>query len=236
MSRWRFPVSYLAAMAAISIGLNLGMACKKERPGRGSRDRQAQSQKNKGGGAKRGASKSPRSRGRNSSESSAKRSLSYPSLESIHLDVPKGWSRYLVKDPTIGLRASYRLPGVLPDSDDVLVLLEHVPGIKGREQAMIAGWFGQELVLAGSVPTAEEMNLHEVRAGEITVTIAEMVGARRRVGASSAESPAVRHMVIVAILDHPNGPHVVRAGGPARSLRRWHKSVLTYINSVRIAP
>ena len=236
MSRWRRPAFYLAAMAALSIGLGLGVACKKEQSGRGSRGRQAQSQKDKGGGAKRGASKSSRSRGRNRRAASATNVLTYPLLESIKLDVPKGWSRYYVKKPTTGLRASFRLPGVGPDSDDGLVLLEHAPGIKGREQAMIAGWFVQELALPRSIPTAEEMNIREVRAGEITVTMAEMVGPRRRIGAPPSDLPAVRHMVIIAILDHPNGPHVVRAGGPAQSLRRWHKSILTYINSARIAP
>ena len=169
-------------------------------------------------------------------EESPKRVAMYPPLESIQLDVPKGWGRYYVKQPTAGLRASYRLPGASPDSEGVIVRLDHVPGIKGREQAMLAGWFGAELVLSRSVPTAAEMNLREIRAGEITITMAEMAGPRKHIGASPSKSPPVRHVVIIAILDHPNGPHLVRAGGPAQGLKKWQHSVMTYINSVRMAP
>lgn len=236
MSRRRFPVLYTAAVAALAIGMALGVACKKEskHSGRGSRDRQAQSQKNKGGGAKRGGAKSARSRNRGGRGASAKHTLTFPPLESIQLEVPKGWSRYYVKEPTTGLRASYRLPGVSPDSEDVIVRLDHVPGIRGREQAMLIRWFWQELVFSGSAPTAEAMNIHQVPLGGITVTIAEMVGARRRDSGSRTEDPPVRHMVVIAILNHPDGPHVVRASGPAQSLRKWYKSILTYIRSARL--
>ncbi|MCH7721353.1 MAG: hypothetical protein IH988_10270 [Planctomycetes bacterium] len=238
MSRWRRPAFYLAAMAALSIGLGLGVACKKEskHSGRGSRERQAQSQKNKDGGARRGGANTARSRNRGGRRESAKKAVSYPPLESIQLVVPKGWHRYPVKEPTGGLRASYRLPGALTDPGDVLVLLEYVPGIRRHEQAMLIKWFGKELALTHSVPTAEAMKVREVPLGKMTVTIAEMSGKRRRAGGSRTEDSPVRHMVVIAILDHPDGPHVVRASGPAESFLKQYKSILTYIQSARIVP
>lgn len=101
---------------------------------------------------------------------------------------------------------------------------------------MLIGWFGQELALSRSIPSADDLNLREVALGGITVTIAEMVGARRRDGGSRTEDPLGRHMVVIAILDHPDGPHVVRASGPAESFLKQYKSILTYIQSARIVP
>ena len=199
-----------------------------QKPGAGRREA-------KHGRGQRGQSKASNPRKQSRLRSSSKRVSPYPRLESIRLEVPPGWRPYYVKDRSAGLRASYRLAALPADSEDVLVYLEHAPTIRGREPAMLAGWFGQALALNSAVQSPESMNVRPDSMGAVSITLAEMEGAPRRVGQPTTDEAVARHTVLIAILEHADGPHVIRAWGPSASVRRWHESIMSYIRSVRPA-
>ena len=40
--------------------------------------------------------------------------------------------------------------------------------------------------------------------------------------------------MIAAIIEHPNGPHFVKAVGPVNTIEHWRESIITYLKSSRL--
>ena len=42
------------------------------------------------------------------------------------------------------------------------------------------------------------------------------------------------HRLIAAIVDHPKGPHFVKASGGVESMKKWEASILAFLASAQV--
>lgn len=184
---------------------------------------------------KAGKSSSTRENGDSRTAGGSALEASSKALDGIRLTVPMGWLVSEMDDNEAGIRACYRLPKSMADHDDVTVVVVHIPTIRGQEKEQLLEWFEKKLLPDG-IPLVEAVHQRTVALTGIHVTIAEMTGTLVDDERRDAGFEVQPYRMLVAILDHPQGPHVVRIIGPASSFRNWEATMMKFLGSARLVP
>ena len=154
-------------------------------------------------------------------------------LAGLELVAPKGWQKMDPPKPSssgfrvAGPVAVFKLEKTKDDQEDGIVRVTHFPGMKNIPvQAQLNRWFGQVFQSDGS-STKDSASVETWDTGNIKVSVADMTGTMM------PESGTIR--MIAAVIEHPNGPHFVKAIGPVNTIAHWHDSIMTYLKSSKIA-
>ncbi len=150
----------------------------------------------------------------------------------LKLTAPEGWQPM---EPAVPSNSAFQVAGPLAvfklekandDDTDAVVRLTHFPGMKDIPiQAQLDRWFGMVSQPDGS-STKEAAKVESWEANGVKVTVADMTGTM------TSESGSVR--MISAAIEHPNGPHFVKAVGSADTIERWHDSIMEYLKTATL--
>jgi len=150
----------------------------------------------------------------------------------LKLTTPEGWQAMAPPAPSnsgfrvAGPLAVFKLDKVEGDQDDAVVRLTHFPGMRNIPvQAQLDRWFGQVSQPDGS-STKDKSKVDTWEKDGVKISVADMTGLM------PPESGTVR--MIAAIIEHPNGPHFVKAIGPVDTIEHWRESIIAYLKSSKI--
>jgi hypothetical protein len=150
----------------------------------------------------------------------------------LKLTAPEGWQAMAPPAPSnsgfqvAGPLAVFKLEKVDGDKEDAVVRLTHFPGMKNIPVEMqLDRWFDQVRQPDGS-STKDKAKVDTWEKDGVKISVADMSGTMM------PESGTVR--MIAAIIEHPNGPHFVKATGPVDTIEHWRESIMTYLRSSTI--
>lgn len=155
------------------------------------------------------------------------------SLDGLSFTVPEGWQTAPVGSGMFVAKAAFTLAGIDGDTKGVSVRITHYPEQKGKDDLNIARWMAQVRRPDGSAYTREQANVKITETGNIRVTVIDLAGsvATSMMGGGQA-TPNQR--MIAAIVDHPRGPHIVKAVGSEASVARWEASIRAFLGSATV--
>lgn len=153
----------------------------------------------------------------------------------LRIPIPEAWQPEAVPTGPMAALASYRLPKVEGDSDDAVVRISHYPSMKGKDDPNIDRWIGQVRRADGQPATRENAKISTFELGTIRVTVVDVSGAIA-MGMMGGGDVRPDYRAINAIVDHPSGPHFVRASGPAKTMEKWSGSIDEAIRSASAVP
>lgn len=155
-------------------------------------------------------------------------------LDGITFKVPEGWVFEVPSGPSalpdLAPKASFRLPAVEGDPEDVLVRITHFPGMKGLDEMNLERWCGMFTQPDGRA-TREVAIEERFEANGVNFIVVDVPGTMN--AASATGEPKADWRMIAAIVNHDRGPHFVKATGPAGSVEHWKGSILAYLKSVQ---
>ncbi len=144
--------------------------------------------------------------------------------------MPAGWIAEAPQPGPMAPKAVYRLPKTEGDAQDGTVRITYFPEMKGKDEANIQRWLGQVRRADGQPATREDAKISVTPIGSVKVTLFDITGmVSSSMDGSGAATPNQR--LINAILDHPKGPHFVRASGSAATMERWAASIEGFAKS-----
>ena len=123
------------------------------------------------------------------------------------------------------------------DAKPVEIRITHYPSMKGpqMDEMNIERWVGSVRRPDGTPATTEDAKITIKTVGHIRLTIVDISGTvMPMMGEQSAELSDQR--LIAAIVDHPEGPHFVKALGPAATIAKWEQRILAFLDSAEVTP
>ncbi|MCO6436482.1 MAG: hypothetical protein J5J06_05290 [Phycisphaerae bacterium] len=159
-------------------------------------------------------------------------------LDGLTLTVPAGWkSKPVAGNRPMGPVALYEIPHVEGDQSDPEVRITHFPNMKGMDDANIARWVRQVRQPNGQPSTVSDAKIQEETLGMVRLKVVELNGS---VASSMGGSPNDPHgglpnqRMIVAIIDHPKGPHFVRIVGDQATMAKWEPKIQEFLHSAKV--
>lgn len=156
--------------------------------------------------------------------------------EGITLTVPEGWTEQNVTPSPMAPKAFYRLEG--NEKEDIAsasVRVTYFPRMKGMDEANIDRWLGQVRREDGQPCTREDAKITTTDLTNVRLTVVDVSGSLSSDMGGNGTVVAGQRM-IVAIVDHPNGPHFVKVTGPSETVAKWAASVHAFLKSARVEP
>lgn len=154
--------------------------------------------------------------------------LALPGLE---VSVPKEWKREEVAAAPMAPQAVFRLPKADGDADDGMVRITHFPNMKGKDDINIERWLGQVTKADGKPHTKEEAKVVITDSDKVKLTVVDLTGNVKMTGWTEAKP---NHRMIAAIVDHPQGPHYIVAGGGLKTMEKWAIAVDAFLKSAKV--
>jgi hypothetical protein len=130
-------------------------------------------------------------------------------------------------------KAVYRLPKAEGDTADGMVRVTHFPGMKGMDEANINRWVGQVKRPDGTPSTRDDAKVSTVELGPVRLTVVDVGGTVKMDAPAPHGAGMSNQRMIAAIVDHPKGPHFVKAFGPAATIEKWQEAVQSFLRSAR---
>lgn len=156
-------------------------------------------------------------------------------LTGVSMVPPAGWGPATVQKGQFSTKTILRLPKADGDAQDATVEITHFPGMKGMDEQNINRWLAAVSQSDGSPHTRESAGFKVSEAGKIRLTVVDMSGSVRTSMMGSGGGAPDRRM-IAAIVDHPKGPHFVKAVGGIATMNKWADSIDAFLQSARALP
>jgi hypothetical protein len=153
-------------------------------------------------------------------------------LDGLAMTVPDGWlvAPPAAKPSPMAPKVIYSLPNADGDGPDATVRITYFPNMKGMNDANIARWVGQVRRPDGTPSTRDDAKITEVENGSVHLTIVDVSGAvNASMGHAGGGDPGQR--MIVAVVDHPKGPHFIKALGDTATIEKWHETIHAFLKS-----
>ena len=162
-----------------------------------------------------------------------KGSSSKLALTGLTMSIPAGWIQETAKPGPMAPKAVFKLPGVEGDPTGGSVRITHFPGMKGMDKQNIDRWISQVRQPNGQPSTRENGKLTVTDQGAVRLTVVDITGSvNTSMGAQTEGKP--NHRLIAAIVDHPKGPHFVKASGGVECMKKWEASILAFLASAQV--
>lgn len=153
-------------------------------------------------------------------------------LTGIDLTIPDGWFPEPAEPGPMAAKAVFKLGGVEGDEVGCSVRVTYFPGMKGMDRQNIDRWISQVRQPDGSTSTRDHAKVTTKETGNVRLTTVDVTGSvNTSMDGQGAGKPNYRLMA--AIIDHPKGPHFVKASGNADSMKKWESSVRAFIESAK---
>ena len=154
-------------------------------------------------------------------------------LSGLTMIVPPGWVQKPVSSGPLAPKAAFDLPKSPGDTAACTVRITHYPnmkGMKGIDKMNIRRWLSQVTRPDGSPSTREDANISVKEVGHVRTTTVDLTGSVRS-GMGPAGVSLPNHRLIAAIVDHPHGPHFVKAMGPVGAMKQSQDSIYAFLAS-----
>jgi hypothetical protein len=151
-------------------------------------------------------------------------------LPGITFTIPEGWTPETVDAGPLAPQAAFKAPPADGDSAGPSIRITHYPSMKGMNEANIQRWLAQVTKADGTPFSPTEVTPTVLELGKVKLTIVDLTGTVATGMGTSAAAQA-DHRMIAAIVDHPQGPHFVKAVGPVKSMEKWKASVDAFLKS-----
>lgn len=146
-------------------------------------------------------------------------------LEGLVLIIPAEWTADTITPGPLAPKAAFKLPKAEGDTQDGSVRISHYASMKGKDDANIDRWVSQVKRADGTQAKREDAKITVKELGSIRVTLFDITGT---VGGSMDGSGAggmANQRMLNAIIDHPRGPHYLRATGGTATITRWQAAL-----------
>lgn len=153
-------------------------------------------------------------------------------LMELGLTIPSGWIREKVTPGPMAPVASFLVPAAEKDSDPFRVRITYYPMMKGKDDLNIKRWVGQVKRPDGTASSLKDAKVEVIEEGSIRLKIVDITGTINTRMGGGGEGNAGQRM-IAAIVDHPAGPHFVKAVGPLAAMEKRASDVYTFIKSAK---
>ena len=151
-------------------------------------------------------------------------------LTGLAMSVPSEWIEKPVEAGPMAPVKIFELPRSEGDALDAEVRVTYFPGMKGMDEMNISRWLSQVKGADGAPATREDAEIRVTEHGSVRLTVVDVAGTLDM--SMSGGGPAeVGQRLIAAIVDHPRGPHFIKAAGPAASMARWESSIDAFLQS-----
>ncbi len=155
-------------------------------------------------------------------------------LSGLTMTVPEEWQTAPAASGMFAASEakSYKIPGVAGDDPGCTVKVTHFPMMKGKDDINIVRWLGQVKQADGSATTREQAKVTVTELGHVRLTVVDATGSLTQgMGVDGTSQSGQR--LIAAIVDHPNGPHFVKATGGVESMRQAEASIDAFLKSAK---
>lgn len=154
-------------------------------------------------------------------------------LTGLTMSIPAGWVQEAEKPGPMAPKAVFKLSGVEGDPTAGEVRITHFPGMKGMDRQNIDRWISQVGQPSGQPSTRENAKLTVTDHGAVHLTVVDITGSvNSSMDAQTEAKP--NHRLIAAIVDHPKGPHFVKASGSVACIDKWEASILAFFKSAQV--
>jgi hypothetical protein len=157
-------------------------------------------------------------------------------LEGLTMTVPAAWASRPIKPGPMAPKAVFGIPGPGGEAAECTVRITHFPNMKkleNMERQNIDRWISQVVRADGHPSTRDDAKIEKHDLGAIRLTTVDLTGTvmmgMRGMGAGSPN-----HRMIAAIVDHPQGPHFVKATGPAAPMDAAEDAILAFLKSAKV--
>lgn len=151
-------------------------------------------------------------------------------LTGLTMTIPDGWTRLAVKPGAFSAKAAFQLPGGAGDDAGCRVRVTHYPGMKGKNDLNIQRWLSQVKQADGSASTRDNAKVSTVARDDVTMTLLDVTGVVNT-SMDGTGAGQTDYRLIAAILDHPDGPHFIKASGDSKSMAKWAESISAFLES-----
>ena len=155
-------------------------------------------------------------------------------LEGLTLEIPSGWGRPVLEGGQFSQKTVLALPKADGDENDGSVEITHFPGMKGMDEQNIQRWIGFVIRSDGSRHTRETAQVTVAEIGPVRLTTIDLSGTVRT-SMFGASNGMPDHRMIAAIVDHPRGPHFIKAIAGTSTMKKWAQSVEAFLHSAALS-
>jgi len=160
-------------------------------------------------------------------------------LQGLTARLPDGWVK---EEPGGGggmfatsREAQFRLAKADNDPEDVEVVITHFPGMRGMDDANLQRWYAQFKQPDGGSTAAAGFRTDFQADQDVVVTLVDvsgtMAGGGPMMGGGGQKE---NYRMLAAVINHPKGPHFVKATGPRAGVERWKASVVAFLKSAKV--
>jgi hypothetical protein len=154
-------------------------------------------------------------------------------LTGVQMTIPKGWMPEAAAPGPMAPKAVFRLGGVADDPTGCSVRVTYFPGMKGMDRQNIDRWISQVRQPDGTASTREHAQISSIENGNVRVTLVDITGSvNTSMDGQGGGKPDFR--LVAAIVDHPKGPHFIKASGKTESMAKWNASIRAFIESAQV--
>ena len=130
-------------------------------------------------------------------------------------------------------KAIYQIPGDQGDSALCEVRITYFPNMKGMDQANIKRWVSSVTLPSGQPAGSNDAAVEKHQLGAVTITTVDISGTIKAGMRAPTGTPDQR--LIAAIMDHPQGPHFIKALGPSGAMAPAAESIMAFIKSAKVS-
>ena len=144
---------------------------------------------------------------------------------------PEGW---IEETPSSSMRrAQFRLPRAGGDPEDGELVVFHFPGQGGSILANVKRWVGQFSPESGG--GAEKPKLTERTANGVPLYLVDVSGTYRPSSGPMMQpgDPKKDYRMLAAIAQTPSGPWFFKLTGPRKTIDKWHRGFLAFLDTIR---
>jgi len=155
-------------------------------------------------------------------------------LTGLTMTVPEGWLAAPVAGGMFAASEAkaFMIPGVAGDTEGCTVKVTHFPMMKGKDDINIDRWLGQVRQPDGSATSREQAKITVTELGHVRITVVDATGSLSQGMGTEGTSQAGQRL-IAAIVDHPDGPHFIKASGSIESMKQAESSIDAFLKSAK---
>lgn len=155
-------------------------------------------------------------------------------LDGVTMTIPDGWESTPPPAGPMSPIVVFKLTKAEGEPEDGTVRITHFPNMKGMDDANIDRWLKSIKQADGKPHTRESAKITTEEKDHVKVTIVDITGTLESNPSMGTDANKPGTRMIAAIVDHPQGPHYVRAVGTVKTLEKWQQAVDAFVKSAKI--
>jgi len=155
-------------------------------------------------------------------------------LTGLTMTIPDGWIAEPAQKGAMAPKAVFTLPAAGDGAAGGTIRVTFFPGMKDMDEANIARWVAQVKRADGTPSTRDDAEISARELGPVRLTVVDITGKVTSDMGAVDDAGTEDHRMITAIINHPEGPHFVKAvGGPA-TIEKWQTSIEQFLESAKV--